>query len=320
MVSILHVNVICVGFSFVSGAYINGEQSHTLHEFSITVPPCNKIAEAPNDIIYLPVLVTNEEKQSNLGTRVYQNELVMGLVLDKTRRRPLPRYTERKSIEALTPINKLIRQFQRKVADKPQRAYQIDSDSDSESDSEMHHEKGNSEFWRRKMRTFHGLIDINKDGVVSIDDFTILAKRFINLGHLTPQQQQEFTEMIKVVWEEQWGIVHPYNTVTAEQYLDNMHHVLNDKSLKRKAHNFLPHLFKAVDKDKNGTISVEEFKLFFECLGLNEEDAAASFSSIDINKDGYLSQKEFVKLGREFFISEDEATASRNFFGPLIKP
>nr|CAD7426051.1 unnamed protein product [Timema monikensis] len=143
-------------------------------------------------------------------------------------------------------INVKMRQFQRKVADKPQRAYQVDSDSDSdsESDSEMHHEKGNSEFWRRKMRTFHGLIDINKDGVVSIDDFTILAQRFINLGHLTSQQQQEFTEMLKVVWEEQWGIVHPYNTVTAEQYLDNMHHVLNDKSLKRKAHNFLPHLFK----------------------------------------------------------------------------
>lgn len=29
--------------------------------------------------------------------------------------------------------------------------------------------------------------------------------------------------------------------------------------------------FQAVDKDKSGEISVEEFKLFFQCLGLTSE-------------------------------------------------
>jgi Ca2+-binding EF-hand superfamily protein len=30
-------------------------------------------------------------------------------------------------------------------------------------------------------------------------------------------------------------------------------------------------MLQAVDKDKDGVISVEEFKLFFECLGLEEK-------------------------------------------------
>lgn len=46
------------------------------------------------------------------------------------------------------------------------------------------------------------------------------------------------------MWQEQWGDISPYNLVGVEQYLEEMHHVLNDTSLKRKCHHFLPFLFK----------------------------------------------------------------------------
>lgn len=46
------------------------------------------------------------------------------------------------------------------------------------------------------------------------------------------------------MWVEQWGEISPYNLVGVEQYLEEMHHVLNDCSLKKKCHNFLPFLFK----------------------------------------------------------------------------
>lgn len=48
----------------------------------------------------------------------------------------------------------------------------------------------------------------------------------------------------QLTWEEQWGAVDPYNFVTVEQYLEDMHHVLNDRTLKKKAHRWLPYLFK----------------------------------------------------------------------------
>lgn len=46
------------------------------------------------------------------------------------------------------------------------------------------------------------------------------------------------------MWEEQWGEVSPYNFVDVEKYLAEMHHVLEDASLRRKVHYFLPYLFK----------------------------------------------------------------------------
>lgn len=48
------------------------------------------------------------------------------------------------------------------------------------------------------------------------------------------------------VWEEHWGPADPYNMVNTYQYLDNMYHIMNDKALKKKAHRFLPYLFKVL--------------------------------------------------------------------------
>ncbi|CAG9858913.1 unnamed protein product, partial [Phyllotreta striolata] len=193
------------------------------------------------------------------------------------------------------------------------------SSSESDSDLQWIGHRGESEFWRRKIRTFHSIIDLNNDGVISFEDFKLISDRFINLGHLKVEQIQKFQSTLKELWEKQFGEISPYNLVSVEKYLENMHHVLNDKSLVRKAHSFLPYLFKAVDKDRSGEITVEEFKLFFKVLGLNSDDAILAFRAIDSNGDGKISQKEFVKHGRDFFLTEDEEKISKFFWGPLVE-
>ena len=75
----------------------------------------------------------------------------------------------------------------------------------------------------------------------------------------------------------------------------------------------------AVDKDHSGEISITEFKLFFKCLGLTDKDAVTAFAVIDKNCDGLLSTKEFVKLGRDFFLTENDKKISKYFWGPLVK-
>ncbi|VVC97058.1 unnamed protein product [Leptidea sinapis] len=170
----------------------------------------------------------------------------------------------------------------------------LDYDSDSDSDTEC---KGfeRSEFWRRKMRTVHNILDVDKDGLISFNDFLLFSDRFKSLGNLDEEQAKEFTAIIKLTWEEQWGAIDPYNFVTVEQYLEDMHHVLSDKTLKHRAHRWLPYLF----------------KLFFKCLGLDNEHAAVAFAVIDTNG-------EFVNLGKEFFTTEDQSRVSKMFWGPLI--
>lgn len=48
------------------------------------------------------------------------------------------------------------------------------------------------------MRTIHNLLDVNKDGIISYDDFKLLADRFVRLGNLPTDQQIEFYEIIEV--------------------------------------------------------------------------------------------------------------------------
>ncbi|KAK4878085.1 hypothetical protein RN001_010591 [Aquatica leii] len=190
--------------------------------------------------------------------------------------------------------------------------------SSSDSDDELLGHRGESDFWRRKMRTFHGILDVNNDGVISYDDFKLLADTFVQLGHLNDKLKGQFHEHIKDLWENLWGEITPYNLVTVEKYLEDMHHVLNDKALKKKVHGFLPFLFRAIDKDNNGKITLEDFKLFFKCLGLKEVDAIFSFRTIDTNGDGKLTRKEFISHGRQFFLTEDPECISKYFWGPLV--
>ncbi|KAJ8677569.1 hypothetical protein QAD02_013356 [Eretmocerus hayati] len=53
-VNILRVNVIRVECSIKTGAYINGELTHTIHKFSPIVPPGFNMIERPSPGIYLP--------------------------------------------------------------------------------------------------------------------------------------------------------------------------------------------------------------------------------------------------------------------------
>lgn len=106
--------------------------------------------------------------------------------------------------------------------------------------------QGNTEFWRKKMRTLHNLLDINNDGVISYDDFKLLADKFTALGNLKTDAHDEFLTVLQQTWKEQWGEISPYNLINAEQYLTEMHHTVNDKALRGKIHKFLPFLFKVM--------------------------------------------------------------------------
>lgn len=56
-VGILKINALRVECNITSGAYINGQPVHTIHEFFPAVPPGYKIIEVPSQVIYLPIVV-----------------------------------------------------------------------------------------------------------------------------------------------------------------------------------------------------------------------------------------------------------------------
>lgn len=54
-IDISKINTILIQCNIISGSYINDQLAHTLHQFSLAVPPGYKIIESPSNVIYLPV-------------------------------------------------------------------------------------------------------------------------------------------------------------------------------------------------------------------------------------------------------------------------
>lgn len=48
------------------------------------------------------------------------------------------------------------------------------------------------------MRTLHRILDVNKDGVLSFDDFLLFSDRFTNLAHMTETHHNELKKLMQV--------------------------------------------------------------------------------------------------------------------------
>lgn len=66
-VNIIKVNCIRIQCNLTSGAYLNNDLVHTIHEFFPSVPPGYKIIEIPKQIIYLPIIV---RKIDNISLKI----------------------------------------------------------------------------------------------------------------------------------------------------------------------------------------------------------------------------------------------------------
>lgn len=70
-VTILRVNALRVECNITTGAYINGQRVHTIHEFFPIVPPGYKIIEVPSHVIYMPITV---QSIHNLQLRIVDQD------------------------------------------------------------------------------------------------------------------------------------------------------------------------------------------------------------------------------------------------------
>lgn len=74
-VDINKVNVIRIECNIIHGSYMNGIQTHTIHEFYPTVGPGYKIIEVPRNIIYFP-LNTREIRSISIKLIDQDNNLI----------------------------------------------------------------------------------------------------------------------------------------------------------------------------------------------------------------------------------------------------
>ncbi|MEM9006143.1 MAG: MFS transporter [Cyanobacteria bacterium P01_F01_bin.86] len=79
--------------------------------------------------------------------------------------------------------------------------------------------------------------------------------------------------------------------------------------------NTLLHL---IDTNRDGKVTVEEIKLFYQAYSLNIKDLGEVFHILDLNQDGHISRDEFEILFSQFLYSDDVQAPGNWLFGTTL--
>ncbi|XP_050526911.1 sarcoplasmic calcium-binding protein [Daktulosphaira vitifoliae] len=159
--------------------------------------------------------------------------------------------------------------------------------------------------WASKLRAYHELMDVNKDGVVSSEDLLELTERFSTINNMTREQSLMFSKVIKNLWYKHWGCIDPFSYVTVEKYLNYIQYVKQNKELKHDVIQLLPYLFKTVDKDQSGDISKDEYDQFLKCIGTSAENQLIESLGIVNDTDGTIKLDDLIIIIEKNFFKSD---------------
>lgn len=165
-------------------------------------------------------------------------------------------------------------------------------------------------------------LDINKDGHISHEDYELMGKKLAEHSRMTDEQ----VEATKKQFAKFAGMLNlkPGMQISVEDAAKRVTEIILtstpafNKASFNESHNML---FDAIDKNKNGQISVKEFKEYFTITapGVSDAEVTHSFSTIDTNKDGVISREEFMAAAEDFFCGAEETELSKVFLGHLVE-
>ena len=173
----------------------------------------------------------------------------------------------------------------------------------------------------QKMKTRAIRTDVNKDGYISREDFELIAKKMEEYGELTKEQAESVSEGFMKMADASGakpGVKIPVE-VAAQKNSDVLLSLPPEKR-KPVLQSFQNELFDALNTNKDGYITLKEFKVYFCIIGpdLTEAEVTRSFNTIDRDKDGKLSREEFMAAAHEYMFGVEETEISNYFFGHLL--
>jgi Ca2+-binding EF-hand superfamily protein len=168
--------------------------------------------------------------------------------------------------------------------------------------------------WKQKIRTFHTRLDQNGDGLVTKDDFLLMAQRLVTVAHATPRQAQQVQDALFKLWNVFLAENAASDSITADGYIAALQ-ATGKKAISKIAHEISSAYFDALDANGDGHISLEEFSTYYQVKDIDKSHAEGSFNAVDSDHDGYISRAEFLFAIDDFFTSENW----NSFFGPAVE-
>jgi Ca2+-binding EF-hand superfamily protein len=174
----------------------------------------------------------------------------------------------------------------------------------------------------QKLNRMFDAMDVDGDGLIRREDFIHRVAEVARLNSWT-DESPELAEYRRVSFEQWEGLramadADEDDQVTREELLRSAEVFLSDRvSVRTYARGDVQLLFDAMDMDRDGRVTLEEYRRYLEVCGVSAGSAEAFFAHVDLDENGRLSRREMSDAVEEFLLGEDPETPGNFLFGPL---
>ncbi len=170
-----------------------------------------------------------------------------------------------------------------------------------------------SEFQRSKVALVFDAMDADGDGYLRESEFAALAERWTVIRGAAPGSA-EHTRLSSIMlgWWAALLAASDGDQVTLDDVL-RLADRLNATDLSVVA--TAEAMFEAIDEDRDGHISREEYRRLIEAWNGRETDTDQIFPLLDLDGDGYVSREEFTRLWGQFWTGDDPDSPGTWVFG-----
>ena len=170
-----------------------------------------------------------------------------------------------------------------------------------------------NKFFLKKLYQSAKFNDLDKDGVISRADYDRLFKAYSDLG-ASEEAKRKLSEAIYAI-SDSLGLTDHTKSLTYDEIVKSwVDNVVEGKGFAVDAYDMA---FRVIDRDGNGSISLEEWEFHNKALNISAEHARAPFEAMDTNQDGKISHEEFVAYHFEYFHTSEDKLHSSILHGPL---
>lgn len=177
-----------------------------------------------------------------------------------------------------------------------------------------------SELQTQKLTRLFNVVDLNKNGVLDVEDYKIILRNSANIRGWKEdsQEYQDLYEAVMSTWEKTKAMSSAQNEkVTKEEWLNFYDSVLQNKVVYAiVVTDFTNMIFDLYDSNKDGKLQLKEYVDFFQAYQLDQSLAEETFPKLDTAGQGYLTREEILELVDQFYKSDDPSAKGNLLFGP----